>query len=388
MNNKERLALRKFLAPEFVYGSGARMLVPQYARNYSLSKVLVVTDTGLLGYPWPHEVCDQLHGAGIATELFAHVAENPRDLDVMAGAELFRETGCSGIVVVGGGSPIDCAKGIGIVTSNGGSILDYVGIDRIPLPSPPLICVPTTAGSSADLSQFAIISNTRARLKQAIVSRALVPDVSLVDPEVTVTMPFNVTAQSGIDCLTHSIEAVLSNASAPITDLLALEAVRLVRDHLPGALQNPDSYEHRDGMLLATVYAGIAFSNASLGMVHAMAHSLGGLLDLPHGTLNGILLLPVMRFNYEAASREYVRLATALGLDIAHSKAATWNDLLFAEIEQLLEACHFPKRIADLGITEKDLAQLSQNAYQDPCLVTNPRPVSPEDLERVYRELL
>lgn len=388
MSEKERLALRKFLAPEFVYGKGARELVSQYAKIYSLSKVMVVTDPGLLAVGWAHQVCEQLQEAGIVTVLFDEVSENPRDIEVMAGAERFKQSGCSGIVVVGGGSPIDCAKGIGIVTSNGGSILDYVGIDQIPLPSPPLICVPTTAGSSADLSQFAIISNTRESLKQAIVSRALVPDITLVDPEVTLTMPFNVTAQSGIDTLAHSIEALVSNASAPITDLLALEAARLVRDHLPAVLQDPDSYRDRDGMMQATVYAGIAFSNASLGMVHAMAHSLGGLLDHPHGALNGMLLLPVMRFNYEAASREYIRLATALGLDLAHSEAQTWKDLLFGEINQVIQACHFPKKLTELGITEKDIPHLAQNAHKDPCLVTNPRPASVQDIERVYRELL
>jgi alcohol dehydrogenase class IV len=187
---KESLgALRKFVVPEFIFGWGARALLGQYAKNFAFRRPLLVTDAGVLAAGWAEKAASMLLTANIPFSLFSRVSPNPRDHEVMAGAEFFDRAGCDSLVAVGGGSAIDTAKGIGIIISNGGHILDYEGVDKIPLPIPPLLCIPTTAGSSADVSQFAIILNSAEKRKIAIISKAIVPDVSLIDPETSSAMP-------------------------------------------------------------------------------------------------------------------------------------------------------------------------------------------------------
>jgi len=283
MSDVSLLELRKFLAPESVFGAGAAELAGRYALNLGARRVLLVTDPGILNQPWFPGIQQSILQAGLEMELFSDVHANPRDFEVMRGAELYREKDCDAIVTVGGGSPMDCAKAIGIVCTNGRHVLEFEGVDNVEHPGPPLVCVPSTAGSSADVSQFAIITDTTRKVKIAIVSKAMVPDVALIDPLLTLSMPPDLTAHTGVDALTHAIEAYVSNAHGPTTDLFALDAIRRIASCLPLAITRPEDAEARAGMMLGSMYAGLAFSNAILGSVHAMAHSLGGLLDLPHG---------------------------------------------------------------------------------------------------------
>ncbi len=217
----------------------------------------------------------------------------------------------------GGGSPLDCAKGIGILASGGWHILDFEGVDQVMAPIPPLICIPTTGGSSADVSQFAIITNTQARVKFAIISKAVVPDVALIDPETLLTMSPRLGAATAVDALVHAIEAYVSNAHSLITDVHSLEGVRLITGNLSEMMSRPEDIEVRTKIMLGSLEAGLAFSNASLGATHAMAHSLGGLLDLPHGECNAMLLNHVIAFNHPAAEVRYQAVAEAMGLDVA-----------------------------------------------------------------------
>ena len=206
------LELRKFVAPEFVFGPDASDMAGRYARNLGLERALVVTDPGVIAVGWAGRVVDALEREGLEHEVFSDVTPNPRDEEVMAGAEFFASQGCDGIVAVGGGSAMDCAKGIAIVSTHGRHILEFEGVDKVERPSPPLVCCPTTAGSSADVSQFAIITDTARKVKIAIVSKATVPDVALVDPVLTTTMDRDLTVNTGLDALTHAMEAYVSNA--------------------------------------------------------------------------------------------------------------------------------------------------------------------------------
>lgn len=377
--------LRKFVAPEFVFGVGAAELTGQHIANLSAKRVLLVTDTGMLDTPWPQLVIESLEQSGISYTLFSDISPNPRDHEVMTGAELFRESRCDAIVVVGGGSPIDCAKAIGIVHTNGRHVLEFEGVDMVPNPGPPLVCIPTTSGSAADVSQFCIINDTNRKVKIAIVSKTMVPDVSLIDPELTTTMSPELTAHTGLDALTHAVEAYVSNASSPITDLHALEGVRLVRNHLQTAIEEPGNLEARAGMSLASTYAGLAFSNAILGAVHAMSHSLGGMLDLPHGLCNAILLDHVIEFNFEAVPERYKTLARALGADIPadmpeeEAKQATLD-----AFRDMKKRCGVNVTLAELGVGEEEIAALAATAINDPCMLTNPRHADPRELEGVY----
>ena len=298
--DKSRFELRKFVAPEFIIGEKARLLAGRYAKNLGARHVLVVTGPEVYKAGWVKDVTGSLEEEEIQYTVFSGVSPNPRDHEVMAGAKIFKESGCDSIVVVGGGSPIDCAKGIGVVFSNRKDILEFEGVDNIPMPPPPLICIPTTAGTGADVSQFAIINDTTRKVKIAIISKKIVPDIALVDPEPLLTLSKELTAHTGMDALTHSVEAYVSNASSPVTDIHALESIQLMHTYLPLAVEHPKKLEWRYQTMLGSLFAGLAFSNASLGAVHAMAHSLGGFSDLPHGECNALLLAHVMEFNYPA----------------------------------------------------------------------------------------
>merc|ERR1711916_201355 len=203
---------------------------------------------------------------------------------------------------------------MGIVVSNQKHILEFEGVDKVEIPAPPLLCIPTTAGTSADVSQFCIITDTKRLVKIAIVSKMTIPDLALIDPETTLSMPLTLTVETGLDALTHAIEAFVSNAHSPMTDVNSLEAIRLIIDNLPKIHENPEDMKYRENMMLGSLYAGLAFSNASLGAVHAMAHSLGGLKDLPHGLCNTILLDKVINYNFDSASDRYRKIADLLNL--------------------------------------------------------------------------
>jgi alcohol dehydrogenase class IV len=379
--------LRKFVAPEFVFGPGAGSLAGQFAANLSVKKALLVTDPGLMRLGLPDRVADSLRAEGVACTVFSGVTANPRDSEIMAGADTYRREQCDALVAVGGGSPMDCAKAIGIVCTNERHVLEFEGVDNVERPGPPLICIPTTAGTAADISQFCIVNDTGRKVKIAIVSKTMVPDVALIDPALTVTMDAHLTAHTGLDALTHAIEAYVSNASSAITDLHALEAVRLVRRHLIQTIKAPDDLEARTGMMLASTYAGLAFSNAILGAVHAMAHSLGGLLDLPHGLCNAILLDHVVDFNLSAAPQRYRHLGNALGADIP---VGAGEDEIrqgtLGAIRELKRAAGVTQTLCDLGMTKAELPLLAENALADACMLTNPRQPTASEVIAIYEK--
>jgi alcohol dehydrogenase class IV len=384
----EPYPLRKFIAPEFVFGIGARRLISRYIRNFSARKVLLVTDPGVVAAGWAPETAEALDAEGIPCLIFSAVSSNPRDTEVMEGVRIFKDAQCDMIVAVGGGSPIDCAKGIGIVSSNGGHILDYEGVDRIPLPCPPLVCIPTTAGSSADVSQFAIITATEQNRKIAIISKALVSDGALIDPEMLTTLSSELTAHTGMDALVHAIEAYVSTASSPVTDLFALEAIRLIGAHLLEATRAPLNRELRGHTMLASLNAGLAFSNASLGAVHAMAHSMGGLLDLPHGACNALLLSGVIDYNFDAVPGRYRDIASAFGVRTEGLADAAVKEGLIAAISSLNAELGIPVRLGSIGVGKDSIASLAAHALKDACMATNPRIPTPEGIASIYDRLL
>jgi alcohol dehydrogenase class IV len=381
-------ALRKFVAPEFVFGIDARRLASRYAKNFGARKVLLVTDAGVMAAGWADDVLSNLREAGLECAIFSSVTSNPKVHEVMAGAELYRKEGCNAIVAVGGGSPIDCAKGIGIVSANRGEITDFEGVDRVEFPTPPLICIPTTAGSAADVSQFAIITDARRRVKFAIISKMIVPDVALIDPVTTTSMPAELTACTGIDALCHAIEAFVSTAHSPITDVHALQAIRLITSHLLAVMAEPQNIGLRGKMMLASLEAGLAFSNASLGAVHAMAHSLGGLLDAPHGECNAILLPYVVEFNFPAVPDRYREIGRAMGLDVGGMVPPEVVSALTSALKRLCAEAGIAYTLGQVGVDRGVIPELAEIAMNDPCIYTNPRQPQRQDLEAIYERAL
>ena len=388
MEKDSTFELRKFVAPEFLFGMDARLLVGRYAKNLGARKVLLATDPGVDRAGWSGEAAAALEDEGIAVERFSEISPNPRDYEVQEGAEKYRSLGCDAIIAVGGGSVMDCAKGIGIVVSNGGSVLQYEGVDRVPVPMPPLICIPTTSGTSADISQFCIIVNSAERYKMAIISKTVVPDVALVDPETTCSMDPYLTACTGMDALTHAIEAFASTASSPIVDVHALAAIRLVCANLESAVAAPGDLAARENMMLASLQAGLAFSNASLGAVHALAHSAGGFLDLPHGECNALLLEHVVRFNLSASPERYRQIADAMGIDTRGMEARTVGVRMTEALAGLRRRVGIDGGLGARGVRPDDLAELSRHAVRDACVVTNPRRVEQADARVIYDEAL
>ncbi|XXF75320.1 iron-containing alcohol dehydrogenase [Myxococcaceae bacterium GXIMD 01537] len=380
--------LRKFVTPEIIYGSGARLLVGRYARNLGAGKLLVVSDPGVVSAGWTADVLASLEQEGLRYSLFTGVTPNPRAEEVARGVEACREAGCEAIIAVGGGSTIDCAKGVGIVLANEAPILEFEGVDRIENPIPPLICIPTTSGSSADVSQFAIITDTERQVKVSIISKAIVPDLSLVDYATTRTLTPYLVACSGMDAFIHSIEAYVSNAQAPLTNMYALAALSLIWSHLPAAMRDPPDEDARAQVMVGSLEAGLAFSNASLGAIHAMAHSLGGLVDNPHGEANAMLVDHVVAFNYEAVPERFDDLAQRLGVETVRLGTSERKQALLTRLRQLKRAAGLDLRMRDRGVVRSDIPLLARRALVDLCMATNPRRPTLRDIEVLYEEAL
>ncbi|MBN2282107.1 MAG: iron-containing alcohol dehydrogenase [Candidatus Marinimicrobia bacterium] len=378
--------LRKFLMPELVFGNGARHLAGNYCRNFNIRKVLIVTDKKLAHSGLLNDVVDSIKNQYIEARVFSNVSPNPRDFEVMEGTDLYLQENCEAIVALGGGSPMDCAKGIGIVSQNGGHILDYKGINRISTTLPPMIFIPTTAGTSSDVSQFTIILDSTELIKIAIISKVILPDISLIDPETTLSMGPYLTACTGMDAMTHAIEAFVSIANSPITDLHALKAIETIDKILPQVPEHMNNIQLREKIMFASFEAGLAFSNAMLGAVHAMSHSLGGYLDLPHGECNSLLLEHVINFNYTVAEERFKKIARTMEIPVTGLNSKEIKNKLFDHIQSLKLKLGITKSLKDIGVTGSDIPILSQKAKNDACLLTNPRNAELNDIRAIFEE--
>lgn len=381
--NKE---LRKFVVPEIIVGEDSRLLIGRYLSHFSSTKPLIVTDQNIRKFEWFNDILNEIEKFTNTYSIFDGVSENPKDYEAMLGAEVFLSGDCDLIVAIGGGSPMDCAKCIAIVATNGGHILDYEGVDEIKLPGPPLVCIPSTAGTSADVSQFAIICDSNELIKKAIISKKVVPDLALIDPVPLMTMEQNLVACTGMDALTHAIEAYVSNAQSNLTDIHALEAIKLINENLEKAVKEDKELETMNKLMLASLYAGIAFSNASLGAVHGMAHSLGGLLDLPHGECNSILLEHVINLNYDSVPKRYSDISEKMGIDIKNPETIKKN--LLERIRNLRENVGIRSFIEISGSKEDLFTMLVENALEDPCMITNPKNLSAAEVRNIYEGIL
>lgn len=383
-----QLELRKFVAPEFIFGVDARLMAVNYCKNLGGKKIFLVSDAGIMATRWFREIEESLIHNDFNFVVFSSISPNPRDYEVMKGAQEYKDSDCNMILAIGGGSVLDCAKGIGIVATNNRHINYFEGVDKIHHPIPPLICIPTTGGTAADVSQFSIINNYEEKYKMAIISKAVVPDVALIDPLVLTSMDSFLTACTGMDALSHAFEAYVSNASSPLTDLYALESIRLIKKNLPLSVQNPDDIQARGKMMLASLYAGLAFSNASLGCVHSMAHSLGGYLDLPHGECNAILLPHVVSYNFSSALEKYRKIAETLNLPIDGLTKRQIKTALTNYVTGFKEDIGIYSSLSSKGVTTDIIHLLAEKAIKDPCNATNPRPPIKEDLNVIYNEAL
>lgn len=348
-------------------------------------RVLLVTDAMLVKLGMAAQIEAILKDAGLEVVLFGGAEPNPTDKNVEAGLKVWTEEKCDSIVSLGGGSSHDCAKGIGLVASNGGKIQDFEGVDQSKNPMVPLVSVNTTAGTASEMTRFCIITDSARKVKMAIVDWRVTPSLSINDPELMVGMPPALTAATGMDALTHSIEAYVSTAANPLTDSAALMSIKLIAEYLPMAVANGTNMVARDKMAYAQFLGGMAFNNASLGYVHAMAHQLGGFYNLPHGVCNAILLPVVCEFNLIGNTERFKDIAVAMGVSVKDLSTVDAAKAGIAAIKELSKSVGIPTGLTELGVKEEDFEVMATNAKMDACQLTNPRLANLEQVVGMYR---
>lgn len=369
-------------------GAGSANEVGAQAKTLGATKALIVTDAFLNKSGMADQIAGYLKESGVQTVIFPGAEPNPTDKNVHAGLEVLQKEKCDMIVSLGGGSSHDCAKGIGIVAGNGGHIRDYEGVNQSTKAMIPLIAVNTTAGTASEMTRFCIITNTDTHVKMAIVDWRCTPTVSINDPLLMMKMPPALTAATGMDALTHAVEAYVSTEATPVTDSAALMAMKLISKYLRRAVANGDDFEARDQMAYAEFLAGMAFNNASLGYVHAMAHQLGGFYNLPHGVCNAILLPHVQRFNLIASAERFKDIAITMGENVEGLSVRDAAEKALRVIEKLSIDVGIPRGLKELNVQEQDLRVMAENAMKDACMLTNPRKTTLDDVIQIFKNAL
>jgi alcohol dehydrogenase len=369
-------------------GSGTVNEVGDRVKILGGSKALIVTDAGLVKLGVADKVKKIIEDAGLKAVIFGGAEPNPTDKNVDAGFEVWKNENCNAIVSLGGGSSHDCAKGIGLLASNGGKIHDYEGIDKSNNPMVPLIAVNTTAGTASEMTRFCIITDSSRKVKMAIVDWRVTPKISINDPDLMVGMPPALTAATGMDALTHAIEAYVSTAATPLTDSAALMAIELVSQYLPIAVANGTNMEAREKMAYAQFLAGMAFNNASLGYVHSMAHQLGGYYNLPHGVCNAILLPHVEQFNLIGCADRLRDVAAAMGENVDGLSVFDAAQKAIDSIKKLSSSIGIPSGLKELNVKEEDFEIMAKNAKVDACQFTNPRTATLEQVIQIFKNAM
>ena len=373
-----------FIPAVNMMGAGSLEEAMVAIRNYGFKKALIVTDAGLAKFGVAAKIVDLLGQQDIAAVVFDGAQPNPTVGNVEKGLEMLKASNCDFVVSLGGGSSHDCAKGIALVASNGGKIADYEGVDQSGKPQLPLISINTTAGTASEMTRFCIITDETRHVKMAIVDRNVTPLLSVNDPVLMVAKPKGLTAATGMDALTHAVEAYVSIAATPITDACALKAVELIAANLRDAVADGTNMTARENMAYAEFLAGMAFNNASLGYVHAMAHQLGGFYDLPHGVCNAVLLPHVESFNASVCPERLRDIAKSMGVNVTGLSAEEGAKAALAAIRTLSKDINIPSGLAELGAKKEDVPTLATNALKDACGLTNPRPATQEEIEAIF----
>lgn len=369
-----------FLPTHVVFGRGTLEQLGMRVRAVG-RRALVVTDRGLVAAGLVERCVGLLRDAGVDSVVFDRVEPNPTVAQVEAALEAGSGRHIDVVVSIGGGSAHDCAKMVALVAANGGRVRDFEGSDRAAGPAIPLVAVNTTSGTGADVSRFAVITDTDRKVKMVIADRRVMPQLAVNDPLTTVGMPKPVTMASGLDALTHGVEAFVSTLASDLTDMLALRAVELAAQHLVRVVEHGEDAEAREGMMLGSLYAGMAINSALVGATHALAHSLGAVLDLPHGLCNGILLSHVCAFNYSAAPKRFDRLAHVIG-------GGADGRRLPRMLRAIGDRVGLPRGLAALGVTRSQLPALVERALADMTMSTNPRPLTAADVTAIYERAL
>lgn len=379
-----------FLPPMNIAGDGALDAAVDQMSSQGFTKALIVTDEPLhRRVHATRPLLDRLDAKGIEYFVYDQVTPNPTVAECNEGAAIYAAERCNFLISFGGGSPHDCCKGIGIVVTNGGSIRDYAGVDRMRTKMAPMFAVNTTSGTASEITRFAIITDEDAQSKFPVVDWRCTPSVSVDDPKLMEGMPPGLTAATGMDALSHALEAYVSTAASHLTDPGALRAVELIEKSLVDAYRDGKNSAARSDMTYAEFLAGMAFNNASLGFVHAMSHQVGGMHHtLAHGVINSVLMPHVIAWNAEVAGERYAEVAEHLGVE---RKGRSTEDMVAGLIGKVLDfnkVMNIPADLGEMGVRNEDVPHLADFALADPCAATNPRPATVGEMQALFRRAI
>ncbi|SFL56878.1 alcohol dehydrogenase [Paenibacillus sp. 1_12] len=374
----------KFYIPTAVEcDRGISRKIGEILKSNQAQKALIVTDQGIRKAGLLRTIEQSLTEHEISYDVFDETEPNPSAESIMKGLERLKTVGTDHVVAVGGGSSIDTAKGIAIMACNTGHILDYEGVGKIPNPGYPLIVIPTTAGTGSEVTASTIVTNSLTRFKTAVISPYLFPKLALLDAELTLKLPADITAATGMDSLTHAIESYTSKTATPISRAFAIQAIELIGRNLPKAYYVGDDIESRENMLVASMLAGAAFSQSRLGNVHAISHTLGGIFNIAHGIANAVLLPYVMKFNLPACPDKMRDIASALGADTTGLTFREAGDKALQLVCSMNEALHIPRTIQQLGVSLELLPKMVEDSMRSGNVLINPRLTTPADIKAI-----
>ncbi len=377
--------IRKFSLPEIIFGHGSMDYTGSYALQLGAKKVFLVSDPGLERSGWVDKLISVIEASALKWVYYSNVSSNPRDYEVHIGADLYKAEGADVVIGLGGGSPLDMAKGVATVASNGGTIQDYEGANLIIRPLPPMIFLPSTAGSGSDISQFAIITDVARKVKMSLISRSLTPNVSIIDPDMLSTADDDLIVTSAVDALSHAVESYVSLIAHTLTETQALKAMHLILHNLKPALATRDPLA-MENLSMAAVAAGMSFSNASLGACHAIAHSLGGFFDTTHGMVHPVLLPAVMSYNLPVCETKMATIGEIiLGRRLSSSEQTARGGI--ERLKEIFLELNAPVHFREIVDDQTAFPQICEMATKDACLLTNPRTATAEELLAICQEV-
>lgn len=382
---------QRFILNEVSYfGAGSRKELSQELKRMNLKKALVCTDKGLLKVGTAKMVTDVLDEASFPYEIYSEIKPNPTVTNVQQGVEAFKASGADCLIAIGGGSSIDTAKGIGIVSNNPefSDVVSLEGVAPTKHKSVPIIALPTTAGTGAEVTINYVIIDEKRQAKMVCVDPNDIPAVAIIDPELMYSLPKGLTAATGMDALTHAIEGYITKGAWVMSDMYELQAIKMIAENLPLAVDEPTNPVGREGMALAQYIAAQAFSNVGLGLVHGMAHPMGSLHDIPHGVANALLLPTIMEFNMPTRIDRFGVIAEAMGVDTKGMTPEQAAQAAVDAVRALSIRVGIPQHLTDLGITEKDIPALAAQAIADVCTPGNPRDVTEAEIVELYKKVL
>lgn len=383
------MSTRVYYVPSInIMGKGCLGDIGPYIQELKLRKALVVTDKFLMKCGIAAKVLTILDGAGIPYAIYDDVKPNPTCKNVHDGVDFLIANDCDFLVSIGGGSPQDTAKAIGIIATNGGHITQYEGAHKSANKSLPIVAINTTAGTSSEVTVNYVITDEDRKVKMVMVDKNSLATISVNDPELMVDKPADLTAATGMDALTHAIEALVTPGAYPVTDATALAAVEIIFNYLPRTVKNGHDIEAREQMVYAIFLGGLAFNNAGLGYVHAMAHQLGGVYDLPHGVCNAMLLPYVEEENAKYVPEKFRNIAKAIGCEVAGKSDKECADFVVEAIKALSKEVGIPSKLSELGVNEVDLDLLADNAMKDACAPGNPFIPTKEEVITLFKKIL